>query len=47
MRGVRRYTATSRPSDTSVSAAPSEEPLPVRLCGAGVTTQRSEDSGLL
>ncbi|KAF9807972.1 hypothetical protein SFRURICE_017144 [Spodoptera frugiperda] len=28
-KGGRRYTSTSRPSDTSVSAAPSEDPLPV------------------
>lgn len=28
MKGSRRYTATSRPSDTSVSAAPSDDPIP-------------------
>ncbi|OWR54164.1 potassium voltage-gated channel protein Shal [Danaus plexippus plexippus] len=44
-RGTRRYTATSRPSDTSVSAAPSEEPLP-QACGkyipAGSTVQGNQ-----
>ncbi|CAK1546623.1 unnamed protein product [Leptosia nina] len=44
-RGTRRYTATSRPSDTSVSAAPSEDPLP-QACGkyipAGSTVQGNQ-----
>ncbi|KPJ14628.1 Potassium voltage-gated channel protein Shal [Papilio machaon] len=44
-RGNRRYTATSRPSDTSMSAAPSEDPLP-QACGkyipAGSTVQGNQ-----
>ncbi|KAJ2939425.1 hypothetical protein O0L34_g10855 [Tuta absoluta] len=46
MRGARRYTATSRPSDTSVSAAPSEDPIPTQACGkyipAGGTVQGNQ-----
>ncbi|PZC81646.1 hypothetical protein B5X24_HaOG212352 [Helicoverpa armigera] len=44
-KGGRRYTSTSRPSDTSVSAAPSEDPLP-QACGkyipAGSTVQGNQ-----